>query len=88
MTRSYSLHTTSACRIYTHGLAQVSGFILGGFGAGSMIFNVVASNLANPDALAPIKGEFSSGIISKFPMVGDFMWMEAFTEPHAPTLSI
>mmetsp|Transcript_55588 Transcript_55588/g.153403 ORF Transcript_55588/g.153403 Transcript_55588/m.153403 type:complete len:284 (-) Transcript_55588:879-1730(-) len=34
-----------------------------------MIFNVVASNLANPDALAPIKGEFSSGVISRFPMV-------------------
>ena len=34
----------------------VSGFILGGFGAGSTLFNMISSKYANPLRLPPVEG--------------------------------
>jgi len=45
----------------------VSGSVLTGFGAGGFFFNLIGTNLINPNKVNPVNGEFPQAVYDRFP---------------------
>ena len=45
----------------------MSGSVLTGFGAGGFFFNLIGTNLINPNKVNPINGDFPQAVYDRFP---------------------